>query len=118
LDAIDKQTFPPCFFFNATITVYPYRSIKDVFNWDDKGTRKKLKKSFNKHKRRSLSKEFELVEAQRSHAFNTYIASMEETSSSVNALQIAIRTSPVLPAEFDYYLHEDYRIAEKLLGHL
>ncbi|KAI9265144.1 hypothetical protein BDA99DRAFT_559218 [Phascolomyces articulosus] len=46
-------------------------------------------------------KEFELVEAQRSDTFTTYIVGIEKVSSSVHALQTAIRTSPILPPEME-----------------
>ncbi|KAI7848024.1 hypothetical protein BDC45DRAFT_541351 [Circinella umbellata] len=56
------------------------------------------------------------VEAKRSDAFVTYTASVERSSPSVRASQTAIRTSPILPRDIDWHLHEDYGIAEKLLN--
>ncbi|KAI7848021.1 hypothetical protein BDC45DRAFT_596863 [Circinella umbellata] len=107
------RTFPTIF---LTQLLLCHRSIKDVFNWDNKGMQKELKKSFKKDKRESLTKEFELVEANRSDALVTYLPNIEKSLPSVHALQTAIRMSPVLPQEFDYYLHEDYRIAESFLA--
>ena len=89
-----------------------------MFNYDDRAIRKQVKNNMSKHERHSLKKEFDLVESKRSNAYKTYISNISNTSPSLHALQTAIRTSPVVPYEFDYHMHEDYRAAEKLLGHL
>ncbi|KAG2219722.1 hypothetical protein INT45_006054 [Circinella minor] len=88
-------------------------AVKDVFNYDDKVVCKQVKK----RQRKSLKKEFALVEPNRSEAFTSYINNVSNTAPSLHTLQEAIRTPPVSPSEYDFHVHEDYRVAEKLLGH-
>ena len=92
--------------------------MNSVLDWDNKEVKKTIKKTLKKRIVRAIEAEFKFVELRRSEAFETYLKGIAEASSSNHALQIAIRTSPVTPSEFDCNLHEDFRIAEKIFGHL
>ncbi|KAF7721836.1 hypothetical protein EC973_004072, partial [Apophysomyces ossiformis] len=92
-------------------------SCTDLFDWDSKEVRHALKSGLSKIEYKAIKAELALVDTSRTETFQKYNKSILQSSSSLHALQIAIRTAPVNPSEFDSYLHEDYRVAEKLLYH-
>lgn len=80
-----------------------YRSCTDVFDWDSKEVRHVLRSGLSKKEYKAIKAELALVEVSRTETFQKYISSIAQSSPSLHALSIVIRTHPVSPFDFDSY---------------
>ncbi|KAJ8651361.1 hypothetical protein O0I10_013123 [Lichtheimia ornata] len=87
--------------------------VNDILDWD-KATKMILKETSCY---KGIKKRLALEPAIRSSVFIQYIEQIVACSPTQHNLQVAIRTSPVSPADYDCYAHADFRIAEKLMHH-
>ncbi|KAJ8662054.1 hypothetical protein O0I10_002386 [Lichtheimia ornata] len=87
--------------------------VGDILDWDK--TTKKILKETSSYK--GIEKRLALESTTRSSVFIKYIKQIVDCSPTQHNLQVAIRTSPVSPSDYDCDAHADFRIAKKLMHH-
>ncbi|CDH49966.1 predicted protein [Lichtheimia corymbifera JMRC:FSU:9682] len=87
--------------------------VGDILDWD-KATKKILKETSSY---KAIKKRLALESTTRSSVFVEYIKQIVDCSPTQHNLQVAIRTSPISPAEYDCHAHAEFRVAEKLMHH-